>query len=61
MRDAVLAQKIERDELLNKEYVAREGLEECRRQLHSSFIQVIIGPRRAGKSVFAVQLLRELP
>ncbi len=57
MREVVLSQKIERDELLGGRYVPREGLKKARESLQSNLIKVIIGPRRAGKSVFSIQML----
>lgn len=57
MKEIVLSQKIERDELLGGRYVPREGLKNARKSLQSNLIKVIIGPRRAGKSVFSIQML----
>jgi hypothetical protein len=57
MKEIVLSQKIERDELLGGRYVQRDGLENARKSLQSNLIKVIIGPRRAGKSVFSIQML----
>jgi len=60
MREIVLSQKIERDELLGGKYVPREGLKTARESLQGNLIKVIIGPRRAGKSVFSIQMLEGL-
>ena len=57
MKEIVLNQKIERDELLGGKYVPREGLKNARGSLQTNLIKVIIGPRRAGKSVFSIQML----
>jgi len=57
MKEIVLSQKIERNELLGGRYVPREGLKNARESLQSNLIKVIIGPRRAGKSVFSIQML----
>jgi predicted AAA+ superfamily ATPase len=57
MKEIVLSQKIERNELLGGRYVPREGLKNARENLQSNLIKVIIGPRRAGKSVFSIQML----
>jgi hypothetical protein len=54
MKEIVLSQKIERDELLGGRYVQREGLKSARESLQGNLIKVIIGPRRAGKSVFSM-------
>jgi predicted AAA+ superfamily ATPase len=58
MRDIVLAQKTERDELLAGKYVPRDGVEAARKALATKPVKVITGPRRAGKSVFAMQMLK---
>ncbi|MBM4338762.1 MAG: ATP-binding protein [Deltaproteobacteria bacterium] len=58
MKEIVLSQKFERDELLEGRYVQREGLKTATESLESSLIKVIIGPRRAGKSVFSIQMLK---
>jgi hypothetical protein len=60
MKEIVLSQKIERDELLGGRYVQREGLKSARESLQGNLIKVIIGPRRAGKSVFSIQMLEGL-
>jgi predicted AAA+ superfamily ATPase len=57
MKEIVLSQKIERDELLGGRYVQREGLKSARESLQGNLIKVIMGPRRAGKSVFSIQML----
>lgn len=57
MKDIVLGHKAERDELLKAEYVQREGLQNARKSMKNNLIKVIVGPRRAGKSVFAIQML----
>ena len=59
MRNIVLAQRKERDELLSKTYLPRENQEERESFLASSLIKLITGPRRAGKSVSALLLLRD--
>ena len=58
MREIALAHKSERDKLSNGVYVPREGLSSARQNMENDLIKVIIGPRRAGKSVFAMQLLK---
>ncbi len=57
MKNIVLGHKLERDELLRQKFVPREGVEHARKNLENSLIKVIVGPRRAGKSVFALQIL----
>ncbi|GBD96435.1 MAG TPA: ATP-binding protein [Nitrospirae bacterium] len=60
MKSIVLGHKEERDELLRGNYVLRNGLDEARESIKNNLIKVIIGPRRAGKSVFAIQMLKGL-
>jgi len=57
MKNVVLGHKAERDELLQAQYVLREGLQDARKSMQNDLIKVIVGPRRAGKSVFAIQIL----
>lgn len=58
MKSIILAQRKERDELLNKEYQPRERQKDTDAFLDTSLIKLITGPRRAGKSVFALLLLK---
>jgi hypothetical protein len=60
MKEIALSQKFERDELLEGRYVQREGLKNAKESLQSNLIKVIMGPRRAGKSVFSIQMLKGL-
>ena len=57
MNNIVMSHKVERDELLKGGFVPREGLTEAAQSMAGSLIKVVIGPRRAGKSVFALQML----
>lgn len=57
VKDIVLGYKAERDEFLRAQYVQREGLQNARKNMKNNLIKVIVGPRRAGKSVFAIQML----
>ncbi|MBI1871341.1 MAG: ATP-binding protein [Chlamydiae bacterium] len=59
MREILLSQKKERDTLLQKPTTARESLIQTRQTMDNQLIKVVIGPRRSGKSTFAIQLLRE--
>lgn len=52
------AQKEESEILLSLQMVAREGIGQHLKTLDSKLIKVIVGPRRAGKSTAALQLLR---
>ncbi len=59
LKEIILSQKEERDYLLAQKYVPREGLPLAKESLKNDLIKVIIGPRRAGKSVFALQMLKD--
>ncbi|MHB8810929.1 MAG: ATP-binding protein [Desulfobulbaceae bacterium] len=52
-----MSHKLERDELLKRSFIPRQGLAEAERSMAGGLIKVVIGPRRAGKSVFALQML----
>ena len=57
IKSVVASHKIERDELLKGEFIPRQGLTEAAQSMSGGLIKVVIGPRRAGKSVFAMQML----
>jgi predicted AAA+ superfamily ATPase len=54
VRDIILTQKLELEHRLKESYIKRESRLMC---LESDMIKVIIGPRRAGKSFFAINAL----
>ncbi|MBI4980446.1 ATP-binding protein [Candidatus Woesearchaeota archaeon] len=54
IKDALLQQKRELEARLKEDYVEREG----NLKLNQPLIKVIIGPRRAGKSFFALHFLK---
>lgn len=58
LREILLSHRQERDDLLNQPTIPREALEEAKKGLGHGLIQVVIGPRRAGKSIFCLQLLK---
>jgi len=58
MKDVILSQKGDRDELLSQNFIPREGMEEFLSVLMQDIIKVVVGPRRAGKSIFALQALK---
>jgi len=59
MRTTILAQRAERDRLMSQPYLIRQTQVINQEMLHSPFIKLITGPRRAGKSVYALLMLRE--
>jgi predicted AAA+ superfamily ATPase len=58
IKNIVLQQKEERDFLLSQDYIIRINEDERAAFLSSSLIKLISGPRRAGKSVYALQMLK---
>ena len=58
MKSAVLRQKEELRYLTSLSYQPRLPLEQVEPYLDNNVIKLITGPRRAGKSVFALQILR---
>ena len=59
LKSTVSKQKEEKERLLSFSYVERTKIKEAKKWLDSSLIKVILGPRRAGKSVFALTLLKD--
>lgn len=58
LRDVIVTQKAELEEQLRRHYVERRLASQY--VTETDLIRVIIGPRRAGKSTLAVNLLRKL-
>ena len=58
IKNIVLQHKAEKEKLLSKNYILREKLTPAKKVLDTDLIKVITGPRRAGKSVFAMLLLK---
>lgn len=61
LKNTVLRQKQEQKYILSLPYIERSKLQLGKNWLSSNLIKVIIGPRRAGKSVFALSLLKNQP
>ena len=58
MKDIILNQRKERDELLSRPYLERHTNYDKDQLLSNPLIKFISGPRRVGKSTFALLLLR---
>jgi len=58
INNIIIQQKEERDILLNQHYIHRMGEALMADYLSTGLIKLITGPRRAGKSVLALQLLK---
>jgi predicted AAA+ superfamily ATPase len=59
MKNIILGHKFEKERLLGQSYIPRVGLEHALPSIKQNLIKVITGPRRAGKSVFCLQMLKE--
>ena len=57
MRNIVLRQRAERDDLASRPYHTRDQFQNVTPYLDANVIKLITGPRRAGKSVYALQIL----
>lgn len=59
MKNIILNQRKERDELLSRTYLARRSSQNVDTLLNSHLIKLITGPRRVGKSTHALLMLRD--
>jgi len=57
MKSIVLKQRAERDDLASRPYFTRKHIQDVAPYLEANVIKLITGPRRAGKSVYALQIL----
>lgn len=61
LKDIVVKQKHEKEQLLLLRYVPRTKDHVGKQWLDSNLIKVVVGPRRAGKSVYSLMLLKDRP
>ncbi|MBI4252662.1 ATP-binding protein [Candidatus Uhrbacteria bacterium] len=61
LKNIVFDQKLQKEELLSFQYIARTKEPFAKKWFDSSLIKVVLGPRRAGKSIFSLMLLRDRP
>lgn len=61
LKNTILRQKQEKERFLSLPYIERTKAQETKKWLDSDLIKVILGPRRAGKSVFSLMLLKDRP
>lgn len=59
MKSILLNQLEERNRLLSQQYVERINDYDIQSLLHNPMIKLITGPRRVGKSVFALMMLKQ--
>ena len=58
MKTTILNQRAERDELMSRPYQQRHTKYNTDELLQNPLIKLITGPRRVGKSVFALLMLQ---
>lgn len=58
MKTTIISQRAERDELLSRPYQQRQTKYDAEELLRNPLIKLITGPRRVGKSVFALLMLQ---
>ncbi len=58
IKNIVYQHKIEKENLMSKDYIFREKLAYVQKFIDSDLIKIVIGPRRAGKSVAGFLLLK---
>lgn len=61
LKDVISNQKLQKERLLTFSYISRTKEPFAKKWLDSDLIKVVLGPRRAGKSVFSLMLLKERP
>lgn len=61
LKNIVSNQKLQKEQLLTLSYIGRTKEPFARKWLDSNLIKVVLGPRRAGKSVFSLVLLKDRP
>lgn len=61
LKTVVLKQKKEKEHLLSLNYVPRNKSLQAKKWFDSDLIKVVVGPRRAGKSMFSLMMLKEKP
>jgi predicted AAA+ superfamily ATPase len=61
LKEIITRQNQERETLVDLEYVERTKLTKGLEWMSSPLIKVVLGPRRAGKSVFSLMLLKGKP
>ena len=59
MKTIILNQRRERDELMSRPYLMRKCVQDMDLLLSSHLIKLITGPRRVGKSTYALLMLRD--
>lgn len=58
LKNTILEQKTQKEALLKETYIPRYQTAPLEKMLNNNIIKVIIGPRRAGKSFFAIHIFK---
>lgn len=61
LKEVILKQNQEKEIIANLKYVERSKVSQVSKWISSPLIKVVLGPRRAGKSVFSLMLLKDHP
>ncbi|MFH0755492.1 MAG: ATP-binding protein [bacterium] len=61
LKDIILNQKLQKEQFLTLTYIERTKEPFAKKWLDSNLIKVVLGPRRAGKSIFSLMLLKDRP
>ncbi|EKE21375.1 MAG: hypothetical protein ACD_7C00266G0011 [uncultured bacterium] len=56
LRETLIGQKNELKNLLNKAFIERQATKNVKKFVANDLVKVILGPRRAGKSIFSAHL-----
>lgn len=59
LKNVILSQKEEFQNLIKAPYIEREKIEYAQKYLEKDIIKVVLGPRRAGKSIFCAHLTKD--
>ena len=59
IKEILIKQKKETEALLQKPYIERSKITQAEKYINSDLVKVVIGPRRAGKSVFTANLFKD--
>jgi len=59
IKDVLLKQKKELEDLLAKQYIDRQQTTYAKKYIENDLVKVVVGPRRAGKSRFSAHLLKD--
>ena len=58
LKDILIGQKKELEKLLDKPFIERDATKNAKKFVANDLVKVVLGPRRAGKSIFSAHLFR---